>query len=275
MKTWNGRGTAVLPAGEVPFELLYSKTMDWGRPALGLRIAGPGVREFLISEEILSEEIDPILVDVKERPVLRSFIDLPGNHRVTHAVSVGSPTQLHYTYDLDNGAIVQLWRGGFLDATPMWHERGDGSSKAIGSIQYFGKPTTAMARLSSEQAPWTTDTTGTSFRPKGYQLDQNSEPTFLYQIYGANIQDAIRIIENGKGLRRELSVQNPAAGLVARLVEAARIEEIGKGMYLVDDKAYYVRLEETSGAKPVVRNVGGGQELVIPMQGKLTYSILY
>ncbi|MBC3541417.1 DUF1080 domain-containing protein [Rufibacter sp. H-1] len=275
MKTWNGRGTAVLPAGEVPFELLYSKTMDWGTPALGLKIAGPGVREFLISEEILSENIDPILVDVKERPILRSFIDLPGNHRVTHAVSVGSPSQLHYTYDLDNGTIVQLWRGGFLDATPMWHERGDGSSKAIGSLQYFGKPTTTLARLASDQTAWIKDTTGTAFRPKGYQLDQNSEPTFLYHIYGTSVKDAIRIIENGKGLRRELSVQNPAAGLVARLVEGAKIEEIGKGLYLVDDRAYYVRVDDAAGAKPMVRTVAGRQELVVPVQSKLAYSILF
>ncbi|KAA3439218.1 family 16 glycoside hydrolase [Rufibacter hautae] len=275
LKYWDGTGTVKLPAGEFPFELLYSKYNDWGQPALALQVAGPGVRQFLISEVNLTEEADPILVDVKERPVLRSFIDLPGNHRVTHAVSVGSPTQLHYTYDLDNGTIVQLWRGAFLDATPMWHERGDGSSKAIGSVQYFGKPTTTLARLASDQAAWTTDTTGTAYRGKGYRLDQNSEPTFQYQIYGATVQDAIRIIENGKGLRRELSIQNPTGGLYARLVEGAKIEDAGKGMYLVDDRAYYVRLDDTAGAKPVIRTVGGRQELVVPVQGKLAYSILF
>ncbi|WP_165864762.1 3-keto-disaccharide hydrolase [Rufibacter latericius] len=275
MKYWNNAGKVTLPAGEVPFELIYSKYNDWGQPALSLQVAGPGVREFLLSEVIMNEEIDPILVDVKERPVLRSFIDLPGNHRVTHAVSVGSPTQLHYTYDLDNGTIVQLWRGGFLDATPMWHERGDGSSQAIGSVQRFGKPTITLAKLASDQAPWASDTTGTSFRPKGYQLDQNSEPTFMYQMHGATVQDAIRIIENGKGLRRELSIQNPSGVMYARVVEAEKIEETAKGMYMVDDKAYYVRLDDTAGAKPLVRNVGGRQELLVPVQGKLAYSILF
>ncbi|WP_210487103.1 family 16 glycoside hydrolase [Rufibacter aurantiacus] len=275
IKYWNGGGTVKLPAGEFPFELVYIKYNDWGQPALGLQVAGPGVREFLISEVNLTEEADPILVDVKERPVLRSFMDLPGNHRVTHGVSVGSPTQLHYTYDLDNGSLVQLWRGAFLDATPMWHERGDGSSKAIGSVQYFGKPTTTLAKLSSEQAAWVTDTTGISYKGKGYRLDQNSEPTFQYQIYGTTVQDAFKIIENGKGLRRELSIQNPTGGLYARLAEGAKIEEAGKGMYLVDDRAYYVRLEDTAGAKPVIRTVGGRQELVVPVQGKVAYSILF
>lgn len=39
-------------------------------------------------------------------------MDLPGESRVAHAVSVGSPEQVLYTYDMDNAAIVQLWRGG-------------------------------------------------------------------------------------------------------------------------------------------------------------------
>ena len=52
--------------------------------------------------------------------ILRSFVDLPGNVRLTHSVNVGSPEGLHYTYDMDNGMLAQVWRGGFLDATPMW-----------------------------------------------------------------------------------------------------------------------------------------------------------
>ena len=42
-------------------------------------------------------------------------------------MNVGSNKGLHYTYDMDHGNMVQLWRGEFLDATPMWHDRGDGS----------------------------------------------------------------------------------------------------------------------------------------------------
>ncbi|MFC6997107.1 family 16 glycoside hydrolase [Rufibacter roseus] len=276
-RSWEGKGTVTLPAGEVPFELLYSKYMDWERPVLALRVSGPGVREFLISERDLSPDVeaDPIIVSAQERPVLRSFMDLPGQYRVTHAASVGSPNQLHYTYDLDHGTLIQLWRGDFLDATPMWHERGDGSSRPLGSVQRFGKPTITLATLASDQAAWATDTTGTTFIPKGYSLDQNSEPTFRYQIYGATVQDAIRVIENGKGLQRELNIQNPASGLYARVVEAEKIEDAGKGMYLINDKAYYLRLDDLAGAKPIIRTVSGRQELIVPVRSKLTYTILY
>ncbi|MCC9137589.1 family 16 glycoside hydrolase [Pontibacter silvestris] len=277
MRAWNGKGTVALPAGEVPFELLYAKYMDWAQPALALRVSGPALREFLISDKEvgLADVVDPIIVDAQERPILRSFIDLPGDQRVTHAISVGSPAELHYTYDMDHGTIVQLWRGGFLDATPMWHERGDGSSRALGSVQYFGKPALTVAKLASEQEAWTTDTTGSAYHPKSYKLNKKSEPTFSYEVNGAIVMDAINVIENGQGLRRELIVQNPSANLYVRLVEGNKIEEAGKGMYLIDDKSYYVRVEDTAGAKPVVRNVAGHQELIVPVREKLTYSILF
>src|SRR5688572_6951509 len=57
--------TITLPSGEMPFELTYIKTMDWGKPALVLTIAGPGIREFVISDanNLTNEQTDPILVD--------------------------------------------------------------------------------------------------------------------------------------------------------------------------------------------------------------------
>ena len=62
---------------------------------------------------------DPVYIDATENTIVRSFIDLPGNGRVTHSVNVGSPTTVHYTYDMDKGAIVALWKGDFLNASSM------------------------------------------------------------------------------------------------------------------------------------------------------------
>ncbi|RDV16151.1 DUF1080 domain-containing protein [Pontibacter diazotrophicus] len=277
MKYWNGTGSVKLPAGKVPVEVVYSKYMDWAQPAMALYVSGPDLRKYLISDKEvgLTDVVDPILVDPQEKPILRSFIDIPGGHRVTHAVSVGSPEELHYTYDMDHGSLVQLWRGGFLDATPMWHDRGDGSSRAIGSIQHLGKPTLSIARLASEQAAWATDTTGSAYRQRGYRLNEKEEPTFMYSVYGANVQDAISLLQNGQGIQRHISLQNTTNNLYVRLVEGEKIEEMAKGMYLVDGKSYYVRLDDADGAKPVVRNMAGRQELIIPVREKLTYSILF
>lgn len=274
----SGKGTVSLPAGELPFEMLYSKYVDWAQPGLGLEVSAPGLRDYLISDQQVSIErdADPILVNPADKPLVRSFMDLPDGPRVTHAISVGSPEQLHYTYDLGHGSLVQLWRGGFLDATPMWHERGDGSSRPTGSVHHFTtQPALTIAQLSSDQADWLSDTAGTSFRPKGYRLENDGQPTFRYQLYGAMVEDKIRQIEEGRGIRRDLQLQNPATNLYVRLAEAETIEEISRNMYLVDGKAYYLRLDETGGQKPFVRNNAGKQELLIPIREKISYSILY
>ncbi|WP_375436107.1 DUF1080 domain-containing protein [uncultured Hymenobacter sp.] len=218
---------------------------------------------------------DPILVEAPVTTVLRSFMDLPDQSRVVHAVNVGSPEKVHYTYDLDQGNMIQMWRGNFLDATPMWHERGDGSSRPAGAVCRFGKPVFSLAKLATAQSAWATDTVGSGYRPKGYTLDENDCPTFVYQVYGAKVSDAIRVLENGQGLRREITVQNPAANLYAKLAEGSNIEEKEKGWYLVDGKAYYLQVTNVGGTKPVIRDTNGRKELIVPMKEKLVYSMLF
>ncbi|MBC8153163.1 MAG: DUF1080 domain-containing protein [Bacteroidetes bacterium] len=301
----NKTGSVVLPAGELPFELLYTKLEDWVRPTLGLTLSGPGVRAFSLTSLNApegSEETDPILIDANVQPILRSFMDVPGMEvpsmevsgaagttasgslrrrekpfRVVHAISVGSPDQVHYTYDMDNGALVQVWRGTFLDATPMWHDRGDGSSRPTGMVQRMGLPRLTLEKLASPGAAWQVDTVGSGYRPRGYVLDNNDRPTFNYLLYGSPVEDAIRVLEGGHGIRRELRVKNPSpsANLYARLCEGSSIETMPNGMYLIDGKSYYVRVDEAAGATPVVRTVGGRQELIVPVKEKLIYSILF
>lgn len=280
---WNAKGKATLPKGDLPFELLYAKFVDWAQPSLGLTVAGPGIREYVISDGAggTGEEVDPIIVDAPTNTILRSFMDMPGEKntqgrtlRVTHAISVGSPDQVHYTYDLDKGALVQVWRGEFLDTTPMWHERGDGSSRPRGMVQRLGAPVLFLSKLASPQANWIADTTGSSYHPKGYVLDDSDRPTFRYQSYGASVEDKIRVLNEGKGIQREVTVTNPTSDLYARLISGANISALENGMYLVDGQEY-VRIDDVAGAKPTIREANGKQELIVPVKGKLTYSILF
>lgn len=271
-----GEGKIQLQPGDHPFELLYSKTVDWAKPALGLTVAGPGVREYLLSDANVSnnDPVDPILINATSNSILRSFSDLPGGIRVTHGVNVGSPELLHYTYDLDKGMIVEIWRGGFLDATPMWHDRGDGSSRPAGSVQYLGKPVPAIEKLSDANAAWALDTVGTGYRPKGYVLNADDVPAFKYIVYGSPVTDASSVMDKGQGIHREVTLANAVDGLFYHLA-SGNIEAIGNGLYAIDDKSYYIRIDDAAGAKAVVRDAGGKQELIIPIQKKLTYSIIF
>ncbi|MCF6404787.1 DUF1080 domain-containing protein [Chitinophaga filiformis] len=218
---------------------------------------------------------DPILVDAPVNTILRSFMDVKNNKRVVHAVSVGSPEKVHYTYDLDKGMVAQVWRGEFLDATPMWHERGNGCSRPRGTVQLLGEPFFTLSKLSSPQAAWTTDTTGTGYRPKGYVLDENDLPTFRYQVYGAAVSDVVRVLPEGHGIRRELTVATPVEGLYAKLAEGSTIETPSKDLYVIDGKSYYLQVDDAGGEKPVIREAGATKELIVPVHGKLSYSILF
>jgi hypothetical protein len=271
-----GRGKVTLPAGDLPFQLLYSKIFDFAKPALGLAIGGPGFREYVISDANVAsgDPVDPILISAPANTLLRSFMDVD-TVRVTHAISVGSAQQLHYTYDMDKGMVVQLWRGNFLDATPMWHSRGDGSSRPGGSLLKLGMPVMALQVLTTPDAAWSWDTSGTGYRPKGYILDANDRPTFRYHIYNGVVSDVTRVMENNQGVQREITVENAPANLYLRLAVANSIETPSDGLYVIDDKSWYLRMDASSAAKPIIRDSNGHKELLVPVQNKVRYSILF
>jgi len=247
--------------GAVAFRNIKISRFDNGRPA---EAAPTNVNA-----------VDPIHIDPSENYVLRSFMDLPGSPRVVHAVSVGSPEKVHYTYDMDNATIIQVWRGGFLNATPMWHDRGDGSSRPLGTVQRFGKPVQTLSRLLNGQSAWSTDTSGTGYRPKGYVLDAQGRPTFKYSIYGLTVSDAINLLEKGQGINRQISLSDSPSGIYYRLAEAASITEVSQGLFLVDDQSYFLRLDNTNGAKAIIRDQNGRKELIIPAVQSISYSILF
>lgn len=216
---------------------------------------------------------DPILVEAPVNTILRSFIDLDENYRVVHAVSVGSGENVHYTYDMDYGALVQIWRGGFLDATPMWDGRGNGTSRPMGVVQRFGKPVLGVAQLENEQATWPTDTVGSGYRPRGYTVNAEGLPTFVYQAFGAKVLDASTVLPGGTGIKRNIQVEG-GQQLYVRIAKASSIKETVKGTFLVGDKAYYVQLSNPKD-KTIIRNVDGEQELIVPITGSFNYSILF
>ncbi len=96
-----------LESGTYPFEIIYLKPVNWLPASLGLTVSAPGVRAFLISDEtsLYREYPDPILVDASSNIVHRSFMDIPDGPRVVHSANVGSPKQLHYSFDMDNGML--------------------------------------------------------------------------------------------------------------------------------------------------------------------------
>ncbi len=267
--------STTLTAGDYPFELLYTKTEDWSDRSLAIGISGPGIREFILGDALMAsrQNADPILVSARSNTLLRSFMDMPGSNRVVHAISVGSPDDIHYTYDLDKGSIVQVWHGGFLDATPMWYDRGDGSSRPQGAVQRFTNPGFTVAKLSSPDEAWMADSLA-DFTPKGYKVDKADLPVFRYLMAGAMVEDSIRVLNGGEGFSRQIMLQNATGTYYARLASANTID-LQNGLYVIDDRSYYIRIDDAGSARPVVRTINGHKELLVPVQSKLRYSLIF
>ncbi|SEM93082.1 protein of unknown function [bacterium A37T11] len=226
------------------------------------------------NQERLENDVDPILVQATSNTTLRSFMDIP-SQRVVHCLSAGSAEQVHYSYDLDNGYLFQVWRGGFLDATPMWHDRGDGSSSVLGSAVFLGKPLPALAKLDNETSPWPQDSAGSGFFNKGYIIDDQDRPQFKYRLHGQLVSDAIKALPDGTGLSRTISLAHPTEGWYVLLAKSAVISEQSKGIYLINGQEYYIKLGAENTEKAVIRDAPGGKELLIPIQSTIQYSLIF
>ena len=269
-----------LPAGDVPFEITVYKTDGWMPPILGMNIQGPNFRSYpynSLGSMLATAPNDPIFLDAKEPTILRSFSDVVKDgkkqKRITHAVNVGNQDKLHYTYDLSNGAIAQIWKGDFLDTSPMWDNRGDGSSRPRG----------AVLALTDAQIFVSNDSKGTfseapiensNYRAVGYDLNTDNLPTFRYKIYGSDVEDQIRITE-GKYLTRTLNVKNADVNkpMMCRLAVGSSISKLSDDTYEIDGKSYYIKVP--MGTVVTIEKSGENTMLLVPVKDKVEYSVLW
>ena len=279
------RSTSVgLGPGTHRFQAGYLKkgARDWQQarpPALALSVGGPGFRKTDLYRPggLRRPPVDPILVDADSDTIVRSFADVGPEggtrERVMHAINVGSPQQLHYTLDYDQGTIVRVWRGEFLDTTPMWHQRGDGSSLPRGTEEFLTmRP--LLAILADERQPWPEPYRTSGFRPLRYQVSAAGLPVFQYEFAGARIDDEPRV-HDGQRFERRLTFSEPIPDLHVLLAEADDFELAGPGLYAADDRRYYIRVSESG--RTYVRESDGRTQLLATPGGTntLTYEILF
>lgn len=267
-------GRATLLAGEHTVEVLFART--WPRPGLGLFVSLPDTRPQPLHKLASLPEPDPvgaISVEADAAPVLlRSFIQLPGEKtKRTHSLSVGTPAGIHFSYDLNQMALLQTWKGDFADMTEMWYERGEPQIiHTLGTtIMLPAQP--ALAQLADEQAAWPDSLADNVLQYKGLTVAKAGLPVTTYILAGAAVTDAIQTTNTG--LTRTFTVTGAPAGLFCRAAASSQIEDLGKGLYNVGDGQYYVRLDPK--LKPRVRTVGGRQELVLQVKGAVSYEVIF
>ena len=191
-------------------------------------------------------------------------MDIEGGTRLIRAVSVGNDAGLHYTYDMDHGAIVQGWHGEFMDATPMWNERGDGSARPRGAVTMIDGD-----RLLIGPNTWKSDTTGSGFRPRGYTMKTPYSPVFMYDVYGGTVHDKIDVTPGS--LNRTLSLSGFSGDLSIALATGVAIAEVEKGLYNVDGR-FFIQTDLAVNVRDIP---GGGQALVSPLSNSINYKIIF
>ena len=241
--SWGGLShTLDLDPGTYPFKLETIKAAGWWPPVLGFSISSPSTEpvDFHTEESFsrLAYIVPRILVEPEAGPrMLRGFVRFPGEQQAhSHTMGVGTPQGVHYVYDLEAGHVLGMWRGYFVDATPMWRDRGNGSFNPQGDVSW----TFSGKCLNSSDS---------AFRSQGYTLDKDSRmPVFHGKNAHWKYSESILPTEGGKGLRIELEFNALNEGTDdANLPQATytlaegEIKQVDKNLYRVNDR-YFIKL---------------------------------
>ncbi len=272
-------GAAELAAGLHPFTLVYFKTVGGRASSISLHVEGPDTPRHVLKASLPGlQPPPPILVEPEdETRLLRSFVFHDGKKR-THALSVGDPGGVHYSLDLETTALLFVWRGAFLDATPMWHNRGrDQVAVPRGNLLMLdGAPSFAL--LPDGEAPWPI-----AFPAEfvGYRLDEAGKPTVRYRSDKTTIEDHLAPATDGPYLVRTIRAvadEGTRSVLWVRAAAAKAVSRIGEGTYSVGPGHYLIETDNDSDVR--LRESAGGRELVIALplesgEASTTYAIVW
>ncbi|QKZ11306.1 family 16 glycoside hydrolase [Spirosoma sp. KUDC1026] len=290
--TGKNGGTAVLTtqlqAGDYPVELTYYKTYKlWYAKGddISLSVEGPGVQYTTLNEVIRAEEpVGQIRLRAdNETTMQRGFMNHNGKKH-THTIAVGEPGRASYSLDLQKGELLAIWRGDFLETTPMWHGRGE-TQLAVprGSvIELPGKP--SLAVLANEQAAW--PDSNATYNNMGYDIDKAGRPVFKSMLGTASVRESITTADEGRKLTHTFTVTPGVATpgtdspneIWCRVAAGNDITQLPNGLYAVNGKQYFVELADKE--KPVIRTTATNtKELLLPVSAKkgnvVSYSFIW
>jgi hypothetical protein len=271
-----------LKAGSHPVSISYFKDASWMPPRLSMTVqttdSYPVMLNAINSFPPDNNPTSPILIGVGVQPkLLRAFLDFKGDrsNRLTHTIGVAHPGGVNYAYDLASGNLACVWRGDFVDATPMWHSRGDGSFKPLGAAQFLflNQP---LAFLSNTSEAFPVVSKENEMRSKGYMIEEaTARPIFKYTYRGLEVEDKMYPSTDGASLVHEVTLKERGTtpNLFYKLAEGSEIVVVPNtdGYFAIDNKRYYI---QASGA--TIRTMNGKKELVMTFaSNKIKYTIIW
>jgi hypothetical protein len=186
---------------------------------------------------------------------------------------VGYPQRLHVAYDAQANRLAKAWRGEFMDAEGTWHARAGMLEEPLGEDVVEFAPADAIAVVASAESPWPTQA---GWRGAGIVRDAEGVPSFVSERVGDSGMIELRLREQavprprpgGAKLLRTFVVESPESrrDLFHRAAVGRRIEPASTPageMFLVDGVA---TVSFAGGGTPVLREVDGGFELLVPLR---------
>lgn len=253
--------TTYLTAGEHTFTASYLKNFSWWPTAAGLTLQKNNGKPLALHTRASLPDPPPaplIEVEPKQEPSLLRCFFQHLTKKKTQVILVGDPKGTHFAYDLDQAALLQVWRGDFANATDMWHERGEpqtASAMGVGVILPGRCP------LALNGLPDTLDHRK-ELLYRGYQLSAERSPNFKYQYQGLEFSESFKTASNGQGLERVTSIQNPEGKKFSyRLAQGTSISSLGAGLYAVNGQSYYIKVADPAAFRIASNN--GMQELLL------------
>ena len=272
-------GVIELQKGVKTFELVYAKGLWHGAPtALGFFVSGPGLMRAELSKagSVPHDVFSDFQVRPENEPLLqRNFVQHKGEKR-THAISIGYPSGVNYSYDMSRGALLNIWKGPFVDVSTMWYQRGNmQSALPLGSvIERSGMP--SLSSLENNQQPWPDSLENFEFQH--YELTQSGEPVFVYSVGATLVTDQFSHDLQLNTLNREINIEGETSDLWVLLADSDSVVQLQPGLYAIDNQKMYIAVEES--LEPIVRNTNGKQQLVLPIQlssgtSRIKYSLIW
>ncbi|MCE7055491.1 DUF1080 domain-containing protein [Algoriphagus sp. AGSA1] len=282
--TGKANGAVRLAAGTHKIKLNYFKTFGhWYAPSndITLTVEGKGIAKTALKVPLRADDpVGQIAVKVRDNTEIQRGFLMHKDEKRTHTLAVGEPKGVNYAIDLSTGELLSVWRGDFVETTPMWYGRGETQLMLpMGNvIEFDGMPSVAV--LSSKDSPW--PKVNEEFVFEGYELKKDGAPIVSYQMPGISIKETFDTKDAGKKLRRtvQMMAEDNSEPVYVMVAQGTNIEKLPNGLYAVSDKSYYI---EFAGKKdsPIIRDsADGSQELILPVKltgnsGVATYSIVW
>jgi mono/diheme cytochrome c family protein len=270
------RMPSVFAEGKSPLDRVLSGRADLQAEAMWAYLSlGAGLP--------LPEGMEPpkgLTLAVKDRPVvLRTFMPDAGSR----AIAVGFPGGVSVAFDAQTCRLAYAWSGNFLDASPVWADRGGNPAKVLGARLWTAPAGCPVGLRPSEEPPdfaarakdpayGATPPEGQLYdgpacvRFAGYTTDKGGVPTFRYRL-GSGPEDAAGVSERagplrspaGLGVARRFELRVPARQAVWLLAG-----ETGREPRLLDASGAALPLDLKAGRAEVPV---AGRLLVLPQEG--------